>query len=198
MEHRTEATCGHTGSTYKECTTCHKQIDKKTIPATQHTWSSEWTVLQPATCTTPGVKTHKCTVCGATDGYVTIFPTDHSFDEVVKTYDATCTEAGYETRKCSKCGECKTFETQGPLWHNYVYDHTDVEATCEYGGQDTYRCTNCGGTKTVETNPTGHYFIFLNEYDRTHLDGKGVCCKYCGQYAKDLYGDRYEDYINIH
>ena len=72
-----QATCTEAGVLTYTCTsttgTCDKKTYTETIPATGHKFSTEWTVDVEATETTPGSKSHHCTVCDAkTD--VTVIP----------------------------------------------------------------------------------------------------------------------------
>ena len=64
-----EATCTEAGVLTYTCTsttgTCDKKTYTETIPATGHKFSTEWTVDVEATETTPGSKSHHCTVCDA-------------------------------------------------------------------------------------------------------------------------------------
>ena len=64
-----QATCTEAGVLTYTCTsttgTCDKKTYTETIPATGHKFSTEWTVDVEATETTPGSKSHHCTVCDA-------------------------------------------------------------------------------------------------------------------------------------
>ena len=64
-----QATCTETGVLTYTCTsttgTCDKKTYTETIPAIGHKFSTEWTVDVEATETTPGSKSHHCTVCDA-------------------------------------------------------------------------------------------------------------------------------------
>ena len=64
-----QATCTEAGVLTYTCTsttgTCDKKTYIETIPATGHKFSTEWTVDVEATETTPGSKSHHCTVCDA-------------------------------------------------------------------------------------------------------------------------------------
>ena len=71
------ATCTENGEITYTCTsttgTCDKPSYTEVIKATGHKYSTEWTVDVEATETTPGSKSHHCTVCDAkTD--VTVIP----------------------------------------------------------------------------------------------------------------------------
>ena len=64
-----EATCTEAGVLTYTCTSTTGTCDKKTyteaIPATGHKYSTEWTIDVAPTDTTPGSKSHHCTVCDA-------------------------------------------------------------------------------------------------------------------------------------
>ena len=64
-----QATCTEAGVLTYTCTsttgTCDKKKYTETIPAKGHSFSTEWTVDVEATETTPGSKSHHCTVCDA-------------------------------------------------------------------------------------------------------------------------------------
>ena len=64
-----EATCTEAGVLTYTCTSTTGTCDKKTyteaIPATGHKFSTEWTIDVAPTDTTPGSKSHHCTVCDA-------------------------------------------------------------------------------------------------------------------------------------
>ena len=64
-----QATCTDAGVLTYTCTsttgTCDKKTYTETIPAKGHSFSTEWTVDVEATETTPGSKSHHCTVCDA-------------------------------------------------------------------------------------------------------------------------------------
>ena len=64
-----EATCTEAGVLTYTCTstigTCDKKTYTEAIPATGHKFSTEWTIDVAPTDTTPGSKSHHCTVCDA-------------------------------------------------------------------------------------------------------------------------------------
>ena len=64
-----EATCTEAGVLTYTCTSTTGTCDKKTyteaIPAKGHSFSTEWTIDVEPTETTPGSKSHHCTVCDA-------------------------------------------------------------------------------------------------------------------------------------
>ena len=84
-----EATCTEAGVLTYTCTstigTCDKKTYTEAIPATGHKYSTEWTTDVAPTDTTPGSKSHHCTVCDAkTD--VTEIPATGTVDEKTGLY----------------------------------------------------------------------------------------------------------------
>lgn len=71
----------------------------------KHNYTGE-TTKQP-TCTSEGMETLKCTVCGHTETK-TLPKTAHKFTSWSVTKPATATAQGVETRKCTACGKTET------------------------------------------------------------------------------------------
>lgn len=158
-----------------------------------------WTTEIPATCTTKGVKTGVCKVCGDKGGYAEIAATGHKADySTEKTVNATCTAAGKKTAECYVCGQ--TFKTAdiAALGHaktTIAYK----DAACGYDGNFTYeKCTRCGmmwdvygqvitAVPVIPANGKHilHYDASQVIRDCTatnnYVDGK---CEVCGQYAR--------------
>ena len=115
----------------------------------------------PATCTTPGSKTYKCTFesnKGAaspehTETRVeTTNALGHDFTVKQSETPATCERAGTIVWKCSRCDETKT-ETIPALNHNYQDDWVvTTPATCTTEGVETRYCHN--DHNHSETRPT--------------------------------------------
>jgi len=79
-----QATCTEAGVLTYTCTsttgTCDKKTYTETIPAKGHSFSTEWTVDVEATETTPGSKSHHCTVCGEKTDVTEIPATGPKYD----------------------------------------------------------------------------------------------------------------------
>ena len=79
-----QATCTEAGVLTYTCTsttgTCDKKTYTETIPAKGHSFSTEWTVDVEATETTPGSKSHHCTVCDAKTDVTEIPATGPKYD----------------------------------------------------------------------------------------------------------------------
>ena len=156
----------------------------------------------PATCTTPGSKTYKCTFesnKGAaspehTETRVeTTNALGHDFTVKQSETPATCERAGTIVWKCSRCDETKTetIPATGHHWtdngdnsthicvkgdateaHSYGEWTTVTEATCTAAGQKQRTCAECGHVETKEIPATGHHW--KDNGDGTHT------CPDCG------------------
>ena len=95
-----QATCTEAGVLTYTCIsttgTCDKKTYTETIPAKGHSFSTEWTVDVEATETTPGSKSHHCTVCDAKTDVTEIPATGPKYDA---SYYAPVFDAKYYLNK---------------------------------------------------------------------------------------------------
>ena len=140
-----------------------------------HTWNSG-SVTTSATCTSSGVKTYTCTLCGATKtetiaslghnwgSWTRISDTqhqrvcsrdsshketaNHTWNSGVVTKAATCTTSGTKTYTCTTCNATKT-ETIAVLGHDYQVSEI-IAGTCLSPEQIKYTCSRCGDVKTED------------------------------------------------
>ena len=75
-------------------------------PHEMHTFG-DWAVTTAAACTTNGVRTRTCSVCGSAETE-NIPARGHDFGEWAVTTPATSTAAGTETRGCQRCDATET------------------------------------------------------------------------------------------
>ena len=111
-----------------------------------HEWDDGAVTTEP-TCTTDGVKTFTCSVCGETRTEV-IQATGHSSDEGVVTTEPTCTEVGVKTYTCTVCGVVLKTETIPALGHSWGEWVLTTEPTLDADGEETRTCQICGATET--------------------------------------------------
>lgn len=111
-------------SSDKHCRVC--KDDSSHVEYAEHKWDNG-KVTKRATCTSNGIRTYTCSVCGATK-IEEIKALGHDWNDGVVTRKATCTQTGVTTYKCSKCGATKTKDIAMTA-HNYVDG----------------KCTVCGG-----------------------------------------------------
>ncbi len=175
-----DATCSEAGSRTGECTVCHETVTEEiAIDPEAHSWGA-WTdagdgehhqkvcehnsvhvetaehtwnngeVTRQATCTTAGVKTFTCTVCGATRTEEIAVDSDaHSW--------GAWTDAGdgeHHQRVCEH--NSAHAETAEHTWNN---GEITTPATCETAGVKTFTCTVCGATKTEEIPAAGQHQV---------------------------------------
>lgn len=121
----------------------------------EHNWDAG-KVTTAATCTTDGVKTYTCSICGETKTE-TIKATGHDV-ELQNAVEATCQQEGYTGDKvCKACGA--TLEkgtTIAKKDHSWDAGKVTTEATCTTDGVKTYTCSVCKTTKTETIKATGH------------------------------------------
>lgn len=136
-------------------------------------------VTTDPTCTTAGVRTYTCSICGDTKTE-DIPALDHSYDSGKVTTDPTCTTAGEKTYTCTRsgCGHT-TKETVKALDHSYDSGKVTTQPTCTAAGERTYTCTRsgCNATKTESVKATGHSYDHDCDPD----------CNTCGEVRENLY-----------
>ena len=141
-------TCTETGLTAgSHCSVCGKVIRvQETVPATGHNWDNG-KVTTAATCTTAGVKTFTCTVCGETKTEP-VARGDHKYENRIT--PATLTKNGCIEEKCIKCGSQKSRTT--------IFRPTTFRlsaTSCVYNGsakKPTVTVTDMNGRKIAASN----------------------------------------------
>ncbi len=149
-------TCTETGLTEgKHCSVCGTvTVEQTVVDALGHKYNEEITTA--ATCTTAGLKTLTCTVCG--HSYTEVIDALGHTEVVDAAVDATCTATGLtEGKHCSVCGEVLVAQTvvaaKGHTEGTAVEENR-VNATCtEDGSYDTVvYCTTCGAELSRTNN----------------------------------------------
>ena len=153
-----QATCTEAGVLTYTCTsttgTCDKKTYTETIPAKGHSFSTEWTVDVEATETTPGSKSHHCTVCDAkTD--VTEIPATGTVEKPL-TITASKTEADKTVTFTAKAAGGK----EGYTYKFIVYNKT----TGTWGLVQNYSSKN---TCTWTKGSAGDRYFYVDVKDAT-------------------------------
>ena len=153
-----QATCTEAGVLTYTCTsttgTCDKKTYTETIPAKGHSFSTEWTVDVEATETTPGSKSHHCTVCDAkTD--VTVIPATGTVEKPL-TITAAKTEADKTVTFTAKAAGGK----EGYTYKFIVYNKT----TGTWGVVQNYSSKN---TCTWTKGSAGDRYFYVDVKDAT-------------------------------
>ena len=134
----------------------------------EHQWDSG-TVTQEATTQEAGVKTYRCTLCGATRTESIPKLHEHSWSE------SWGGSGEYHWHECEAegCGISDNNLKQGYGPHSWDGGVVTKEATTQEAGIKTYTCTVCKATKTeqIPVLPTpahSHVWSSKWQYDSTH------------------------------
>lgn len=114
-----------------------KTIEYFILEKTHTHTSNSGTITTQPTCTQTGVKTYKCTTCGATVKTETVAALGHNYTSTVTT-QPTCTAEGVKTYKCSRCTSSYTEKIS-------ALGHTDLD--------ENGNCTRCGAHIKDVVNP---------------------------------------------
>ena len=150
-----------------------------TVKNCTHSWNSG-TVTTAATCTTTGVRTYTCTVCGGTKTE-TIAALGHSYGAWTKLNDTQ------HQRVCSR--DSSHVEKANHTWNSGAVTKA---ATCSTTGTKTYTCSVCNGTKTetIAINANNHV-------NTTNVSATASTCTVKG-YTAGVYCNDCKKYISGH
>ena len=141
----------HNGLEIRTCADCGAQ-ESRELNACESDGHNYETTTIPATCTTDGSVTEKCTRCGDTKVTV-VNATGHKNTITVKEVPATCTTDG--TSSGVYCNDCKTYisghEVIKATGHKSDSGVVTKTASCTATGVKTYSCTVCKSVLKTET-----------------------------------------------
>ncbi len=174
---------------YWECSRCHRlfkdangdvevsadQLANNTLAA--HSWSA-YVITTDPTCTTDGIETSTCSVCGLTRTQP-VGKLNHDF---TGTY--LCHNNGTHSVKCSRCDVYST-----PVACTTTSSSTASD--CQHHGVTTYHCSVCNGTWTNDDGVGDHNMTAHPATDATcTTDGNTAywSCSVCGKFYSDAGG----------
>ena len=144
-----------------------KDMDVKATFVLEHTWGS-WTVTTAPTCTTAGVRSGTCSVCGAKTTE-SIPATGHNYS----TTEMMSDDEGHWYACLNGCGIPGSFAE-----HTFGLWQTQTAPACEVSGIEERACGLCGYQETRTTLSLGH-----NWAGEFTTDGDGhwyACLNGCG------------------
>lgn len=149
-------TCTQDGNTeMKMCKICKTIFEGHVLSATGHTWSTEYTIENNATCTEPGIKDIRCIKCGEIkqDSIQKIPATGHTI-VIDKAIAPTCEEAGKtEGSHCNVCGEILKSQEEIPaIGHTMILEKIISQPTVFTAEKKEYKCSICGLKKIYSGN----------------------------------------------
>ena len=133
-----EATCAEDGMQHEKCTVCGYEKAGETIPASGHSYATEYS--------TDGTSHwYECTVCHDKKEVA-----EHSFETIVDK-EAICTETGTHHKVCTVCGYTAEAEEIPAAGHTY----TEWSVSCSSDGIfKTRKCTVCSDVDSVKVETT--------------------------------------------
>ncbi len=153
-----KATCTTDGEEKLECT-CGKS-KTRTVKSEGHKFSDQWTIETQPGCVTPGLKSHRCTVCEEQTDKTPIEPKGHSYGDWKVIKEATTTAEGLQQRTCGNCNnvEEKTI-AKVVAGHEHSFSGWTIvkNATCTEAGKKEKSCS-CGEVESEVISATGHSF----------------------------------------
>ena len=179
-----EPTATEYGKKVKTCKRCSYEISRSIAPTGEETHEHNYEVSvihQEETCTTDGIYTYKCTVCG--DTYMdTVKTKGHLFGEWKVITEPTWTTKGIKQRECSRCPTIETEEIDVHSTHVFNLKHEVVEPTCDEDGYTIHYCA-CGATYVDTYVPAlGHSYSkweIIKEATQTEEGSKKRVCGVC-------------------
>jgi len=107
-----------------------------------------WNIITDSTCTTEGLQTRTCTVCGTAESQV-IPLKPHSFGEWTIVDQPQCNLQGTHSHTCFVCQYIE-LETMDATGHSFVFDCVIYDSTETSTGLLQEKCVFCGETVQKE------------------------------------------------
>lgn len=133
------------------------------VESNAHSWDAG-TVTTPATCTTAGVESFSCSVCGEKKTE-SITPTGHSYSSWQKA------DESLHKRVCSICG------TEDSSAHSWDSGKVTTASNCLVPGEKTFTCAGCGAEKYEALPLADHAYGEWTGDEKTHSRTCDVCGK---------------------
>lgn len=201
----TAPTCGSKGYTTYTCANCGGTKTDNEVPALQHTYGEEWTVVLAPTCTEAGSKEKVCSNCSeTTEGHVlteSIPALGHAYtsEVIAPTYE----NGGYTLRTCSVCGHTEEDTYTDPLNGRVKAVELGEKLVVKYGeiGQLSPKVTMDGTVtytvtyKLPDDNKDAEKIATVDE--NGNVTGKGMGNTVITCTVTDQYGNVVTDTVDV-
>lgn len=196
-----EPTCVTQGYVFRMCKYDSSHVEYDYIPASCHTYYTEWKIEKEASCYEEGIKTNKCATCNKTITLtIPINPDNHPIDEedweIYEENFPTCLKEGIEAAHCDKCVSDEELVFRSvPKHTNTLIECSRTESTCKVEGQIVYNCYLCGEFvyENLPLNPLAHRpskDYYVTQKPTCHTKGiKSKVCDYCFIPIETKYGE---------
>jgi len=167
------------------CSECGEEISVTEIPATGHSYATEFTIDTEATCEVAGSKSKHCANCDGKTEVTEIERLGHRYGAWVTVTEASCEYPGEEKETCSRtgCGKVNTREIS-PIGHSYREEYWEITpATCYSEGEEAQHCFNCGAQTNNRAIPKlEHNFGEWQTEREATCEGEGEKKRYCSEW----------------
>ena len=114
----------------------------ETVGASGHSYETEFTIDEAATCTKEGSKSRHCENCNAVTDVTVIPVKNHNFRSMV--YEPTCKKEGYTHNECRDCGFEEITDIKSVTEHLEVILPASEPGCTKTGLTEGSMCINCG------------------------------------------------------
>ncbi len=162
--------------------------------ACKHKWS-EWQVTTQPTCTSGGMQTRSCSICGSIEG-VDIPMLGHNFSDWRTTEEATCTSTGEKQRTCSRCGKVE-YQTIERKAHTYTDWKVTQEATCTRTGERVRTCKVCRHEEVQTLDKLPHSYgdwTVIKDSTCAAEGSRKHTCRVCGHESTEAIAKKPHDF----
>ena len=173
MQYQSTPSCKQEGKRVEKCS-CG-QTQTIVLEKTSHTYKEK--IKERATCSKPGVKSQKCSVCGH-EIEEEIPQIEHTW-KMLRTTEATCSQDGVEVKQCDKCKQ--QTEVVIPKKEHTFHKET-IDATCTQKGKEQIVCLWCDDVELIKELPLIDHDYELVEKEPSTCTKDGILektCKYC-------------------
>lgn len=149
--------CTEGGIKYKPCLRCDARFEETQVPAGEHNFSTEYSIIQPAECTKSGKEAQRCRICEAYQNEREIKALGHDYDYSFSIdKPATCTAEGEQSRHCLRCDARINIKPIVKKGHEWKQVEIRRYPDCQNTGEAFEVCEQCMTGRVRELPRTEH------------------------------------------